>query len=89
MGGDSYTLLKECKAEVRVNSSNMIEVRRLDGEPILSINNMTFSNLHNTFVVEDQSTKWGLGERFQEKFRVVDGKWTLWNRDKPWKIDRG
>ena len=20
---------------------------------------------------------------------MIDGKWTLWNRDKPWKIDRG
>lgn len=53
------------------------------------MNNVTFSNLHNTFRISDTSTKWGLGERFQEKFRVTDGKWTLWNRDKPWKIDRG
>ena len=45
--------------------------------------------MHNSFRVSDASTKWGLGERFQSKFRVTDGKWTLWNRDKPWKVDRG
>lgn len=55
----------------------------------MTINSVTFSNLHNTFKVVDHSIKWGLGERFQDRFRVVDGKWTLWNRDKPWKIDKG
>ena len=39
--------------------------------------------------VFDESTKWGLGERFQKNFHVIDGQWTLWNRDKPWKIDHG
>jgi alpha-glucosidase (family GH31 glycosyl hydrolase) len=45
--------------------------------------------MHNSFKIVDHSTKWGLGERFQSKFKITDGKWTLWNRDKPWKIDRG
>ena len=50
---------------------------------------MTFEKYHNTFRVKDNSVKWGLGERFQNKFKVTDGKWTLWNRDKPWKVDKG
>lgn len=44
---------------------------------------------HNTFTVIDQSIKWGLGERFQKKFKVTDGFWTIYNRDKPWMIDSG
>ena len=53
------------------------------------MNNLTFDYRHNSIRVVDHSTKWGLGERFQKNFRVTDGKWTLWNRDKPWKIDQG
>jgi len=45
--------------------------------------------MSNQFKVKDRSTKWGLGERFQKHFEVTDGKWTIWNRDKPWKIDSG
>lgn len=30
-GEDTYTLLKECRAEVRVNSSSFVDIRRLDG----------------------------------------------------------
>lgn len=90
MGMDSYTLLRECEAIIKVDSSNFLEVRRTpDSEPFFTVNNLTFSSLHNTFRVVDPSTKWGLGERFQTRFKVVDGKWTLWNRDKPWKVDHG
>lgn len=39
---------------------------------------------YNKFKVNDKSTKWGLGERFQHKFKVTPGLWTIWNRDKPW-----
>ena len=45
--------------------------------------------MHNSFTIIDTSTKWGLGERFQAKFRVTEGKWTIWNRDRPFAIDRG
>ena len=41
------------------------------------------------FTIVDNSLKWGIGERFQQKFKVQDGKWTIWNRDKPWEIDGG
>lgn len=44
---------------------------------------------YNKFKVNDKSTKWGLGERFQHKFKVTPGLWTIWNRDKPWQIDMG
>lgn len=44
---------------------------------------------HNQFTIFDDSLKWGLGERFQRHFHVVDGRWTIWNKDKPWKIDEG
>jgi hypothetical protein len=30
-----------------------------------------------------------MGERFQKSFDLRDGKWTIYNRDKPWKIDIG
>lgn len=30
-----------------------------------------------------------MGERFQKNFDLKDGKWTIYNRDKPWKIDHG
>jgi hypothetical protein len=40
-------------------------------------------------MVHDRSVKWGFGERFQKRFHVADGTWTIWNRDKPWKIDEG
>lgn len=53
------------------------------------MSNVTFRHLHNSFTVNDPSTKWGLGERFQTKFRVTEGRWTIWNRDKAWAIDRG
>ncbi len=43
----------------------------------------------NSFKIIDKSIKWGLGERFQNNFHIIDGKWTIWNRDKPWKIDTG
>jgi alpha-glucosidase (family GH31 glycosyl hydrolase) len=45
--------------------------------------------LNNQFTVTDSSDKWGLGERFQDRFKVTNGHWTIWNRDKPWKIDQG
>ena len=38
---------------------------------------------------EDYSTKWGMGERFQQNFAITDGTWTVWNRDRPWEIDHG
>jgi hypothetical protein len=31
----------------------------------------------------------GIRERYQKRLHVADGKWTIWNRDKPWKIDEG
>lgn len=30
-----------------------------------------------------------MGERFQNKFAIKDGAWTVWNRDRPWEIDNG
>lgn len=30
-----------------------------------------------------------MGERFQSHFAIKDGTWTVWNRDRPWEIDRG
>ena len=90
MGQGAYTFLRECHAFVEVDTPNFLEVRRTkDSAPIFSLTNVTFANLHNTFTVVDSSTKWGLGERFQTKFKTTDGKWSIWNRDKPWKIDRG
>ena len=90
MGQGAYTFLRECHAFVEVDTPNFLEVRRTkDSAPIFSLTNVTFANLHNTFTVVDSSTKWGLGERFQAKFKTTDGKWSIWNRDKPWKIDRG
>lgn len=44
---------------------------------------------HIIIDTEDNSLKWGLGERFQRKFHVNDGTWTIWNRDRPWEIDEG
>ena len=62
MGTDTYTFLKECDAIVDVNTSNFLEIRRnTDAEAFFSLNNVTFSNLHNTFKVSDSSIKWGLG----------------------------
>ena len=67
-----------------------MEVRRLKGgQTFFALDGINFDSMHNTVRVFDESTKWGLGERFQRNFRVIDGKWTLWNRDKPWIIDRG
>lgn len=53
----------------------------------MTINEVNFKYLLNRFVVVDEAVKWGLGERFQRSFDIKDGKWTIWNRDKPWKID--
>ena len=89
MGTGTYSMLRECQTEVVVNTSHIVEVRRTNGDIIFAINNATFDNMHNSFKVVDHSVKWGLGERFQKNFKVIDGKWTLWNRDKPWKIDQG
>jgi hypothetical protein len=30
-----------------------------------------------------------MGERFQNRFQIADGLWTIWNRDKPWMMDEG
>jgi len=32
---------------------------------------------------------YGLGERFSSSFRVKDGKWTIFNRDRGFGIDKG
>ena len=63
--------------------------RSRDSETIFAIRDLTFQPGHTTFTVHDQSVKWGFGERFQRRFHVADGRWTIWNRDKPWKIDEG
>ena len=85
-----YTFLQECHAIVQVNTQRFLEVKRArDGETIFALGDLTFQDNHNKFTVYDESVKWGLGERFQKNFHVADGKWTIWNRDKPWKIDEG
>ena len=90
MGMNTYTFLKECQVKVNVNGTNLLSLQRGENDdPFFSLSNFTFDNRHNSIKVVDRSTKWGLGERFQRNFRVVDGKWTLWNRDKPWKVDKG
>jgi hypothetical protein len=55
----------------------------------MAINEVSFRSLLHRFIVRDESVKWGMGERFQKNFDLKDGKWTIWNRDKPWKIDKG
>lgn len=85
-----YTFLQECHAFVQVNTQRFLEVKRArDGETIFALGELVFQDSHNRFTVYDNSVKWGLGERFQQNFHVSDGKWTIWNRDKPWKIDEG
>lgn len=85
-----YTFLQECHAYVDITTSKFLEVKRTkEGETIFALADLTLHPNHNQFTVYDLSTKWGLGERFQKNFHVSDGKWTIWNRDKPWKIDLG
>jgi hypothetical protein len=90
MGTHSYTLYRSCEMEVQVGQGNFLEVRRKGSiDAFFVIKNVSFSNMHNTISVIDHSVKFGFGERFQNNFRVKDGKWSLWNRDKPWKVDKG
>lgn len=63
--------------------------RSQEGETIFSIEDLSVLPTHTQFTVHDRSVKWGFGERFQKRFHVADGLWTIWNRDKPWKIDEG
>lgn len=43
--------------------------------------------LEMTTVVPTQ-TAYGLGERFAHRFRLSPGKYTIFNRDRPFKMDR-
>lgn len=91
MGRGIYTFLRECNANVEVdNRTNFLEVRRNGTQKLLfALADLAIRDMHAKFIVRDESVKWGLGERFQRHFEVTDGSWTLWNRDRPWKIDEG
>lgn len=57
---------------------------------IFSIQNIyKKSSDHIEIETKDVSHKWGMGERFQKKFAITDGIWTIWNRDRPFEIDNG
>lgn len=90
MGRGTYTFLNQCDATVAVGTGQFLEVKRgKEGATIFSLSDIELAEHHQQFVVRDESTKWGFGERFQKRFSVTDGSWTIWNRDKPWIIDEG
>lgn len=90
MAKPTFTLFHECPVNIEIKNSFYIEIRRKDtGSLLLTVDSIQFKKLKNKFVVKDYSTKWGFGERFQSRFDIKDGNWTIWNRDKPWKIDHG
>ena len=64
--------------------------RKNDKDEILfAIKHVEQSTNYNKIFTIDDSTKWGMGERFQERFHIADGWWTVYNRDRPWEIDSG
>ena len=90
MGTYSYTFLCECDAEVDVHTPHFLQIRRKNADvAFFKIDSILFDNMHTQIKIMDHSVKWGLGERFQSRFKVTNGSWTIWNRDKPWKIDTG
>jgi hypothetical protein len=90
MAKGNYTFLSECDVHVSINAYNYLEVKRSkNSQTIFALGDLALKDNHNQFTVHDDSLKWGLGERFQRHFHVVDGRWTIWNRDRPWKVDEG
>lgn len=63
--------------------------RKGSHQKIFSITNVTFQRKHLEIKTQDPSQKWGFGERFQRDFEVIDGTWSIWNRDRPSVIDTG
>lgn len=88
--GNSTVPFSLCEVVVTVTSGSFIEVKRpQEKTSLFAIEKLITSQGHQKVIVKDQSIKWGLGERFQNHFEVRDGHWTIWNRDRPWKIDEG
>jgi hypothetical protein len=91
MNRDQYTFLEYCNVDVEVAEQNCkLEVRRKGTKQLIfAIDDVDIQEKYVKVTTRDQAQIWGLGERFQERFHVANGMWTLWNRDRPWVIDSG
>lgn len=91
MSRDQYTFLEYCNVDMKVIEKpfQLLVMRKETSQLIFSLESIVFKSGYIQVTTKDAEKIWGLGERFQSRFHVEDGLWTIWNRDRPWIIDDG
>ena len=76
---------------MEISSEGKVVVRRKDTNAVVFVirDFLYRSDGYVEVHTEDYSTKWGMGERFQNSFHIRVGLWTVYNRDRFGTIDSG
>jgi len=84
--------ISEFKFEYTASPFDFKITRRFNNATLFSTEGgeIIFSDYYLQITTQvDNSYNYGLGERFNPRFRLNDGKWTIFNRDRGQVIDKG